>query len=89
MISNVCVLFLRRLGGEALCLTPCVSRDTCFGAPHVAWRIVCSWLRFMVGFVCVFVELLRLFQGFDKLCLQRGRFVSWLWDSWSQGSRGF
>ena len=36
-----------------------------FSAPHVAWRIACLWLRFVVGVVFVFVELLRLCQSFD------------------------
>ena len=59
MICNFCVLFLRRLCGEAQCLTPCVLRGPYFSAPHVPWRIACLWSRFIVGVVFVFVGLLR------------------------------
>ena len=51
-------------------------RGLCFSAPHVARRIACLSLRFTVGVVSVFVELLRLCQSFDIVCPQRGRSLS-------------
>ena len=46
-------------------MTPRVLCGLCLSAPHVARRIACLWLRFIVGVVSVVVELLRLCQSFD------------------------
>ena len=51
-------------------MTPRVLRGLCFGALHVAKRDACLWLRCVDGVVIVFVELLRLFQSFDKCVLR-------------------